>query len=269
MKENQKSTESIIKNAIKQELSSLTQEITRLQSELETVSDVAKNAIKLSEELRKEFTQLKEENTSMKYKLQNSINEQDKTLKIIEDNKNRQLRKTLVFKGIPENKFNDDATSLNPDGSPKMRPENWDDTATILAESISEALDNTSVDQARKLVERCHRGAVNPRYHGTAPRPIFAAFADWRDSERVKEAMRKININNTDSKVYCENKFGPRTTVRRNLALKERKRLIAEGTIFNGYVSHPARLMAKDSRAKGDKYKLWHDYSKEPVKFDR
>lgn len=186
---------------------------------------------------------------------------------IIEDNKNRQLRKTLVFKGLPEQKYEIESSAAS-NGTPRMRPESWDDTATILATSMAETL-NTTIEDARKMVERCHRAAPNPRYQGEAPRPIFAAFVNWRDSERAKEAYRKSNIDNRNFSTFVENKFGPRTTLRRNMALRERKRLIDSEAIYNGYVRHPAQLMVKDSRVKGAKYKLWKDFSKEPVKFGR
>ena len=272
LKEQQKQTEITVKNtikdAIKNEFTSLKDEIVRLQNELETVRGVADNANKLSEILKKDCTQLKEDNTNLKSKLQTVIKEQESLQETIEDNKNRQLRKTLVFKGIPEQRFSDEQNS-NPDGSPRMNPESWDDTATILATQISETLDDTTVEQARRMVERCHRGAENKRYKGTAPRPIFAAFVDWRDSEKVKETFRKKNISDRNCNVYAEQKYGPRTTVRRNSAMKERKRLIDSGAIIGGYVSHPARLMIKDSRARGASYKLWRDFSKEPVRFER
>jgi len=272
LNDQQKKTEACIKKTIKSELASLTQEIVRLQSELEVVSSVANNALKLSESLKKDVTLLQEENANMRAKLQNVIKEQVDIQEVVEENKNRQLRKTLIFKGIPEQKF-PDQSNTNSNGSQRMNPESWDDTATILATVMSETLDKT-VEQARAMVERCHRGAPNPRYKGNAPRPIFAAFVDWRDSELVKVAFRKHNLNarntaNETAAVYVEQKVGPRTTIRRNIAMKERKRLIATESIFNGYVSHPARLMVKDSRAIGAKYKLYRDYSKEPVNFER
>ena len=250
-----------IRSTIKSEFSSLKNEIIRLQTELESTTDVANNATKLAEQLKKECTQLKEENTNIKYKLQHIVNEQNKVLEVVEDSKNWSLWKTLVFRGIPEQKFNTEG------GANGMRSENWDDTATILATSISDKLSIT-VEEAQSMVERCHQGAPNPRYKGNAPHPIFAAFVDWRHSKRTKEAYRKSNVEERSTQ-YVENKFGPQTTVRRNLALQERKKLIESGTIYNGYVSHPARLMVKDSKAKGAKYKLWNGYSKEPVKFNR
>jgi len=183
-------------------------------------------------------------------------------MEAIEDRTNRQLRKTLVFKGIPEEKIRDESSS-NPDGSPKLRAENWSDTAEILAKAMSAAIPNTSVEVARSMVERCHRAAPNAKYKGTGPRQIFASFVDWRDSERTKEAFRK----NTGVSIYVEQKVGARTTFRRNVALKERKRLMEAHTIMSGYVAFPARLMVKDSG--GAKYRQWRDYSNEPVTFSR
>ena len=97
---------------------------------------------------------LKEANAELKANMRNAKNEHDKIVEIVEDNKNRQLRKTLVFKGIPEQQFETEGKT-NPDGSPKMRPENWSETANILATSMSEILD-TTFEKAIAMVERCN-----------------------------------------------------------------------------------------------------------------
>ena len=264
LSENRKQIEKSIKDTIKHELSSLKQELVRLQSELESVTNTANNAVKMADQLKKDCTKLQEENASLTTKFQNISNEQNEMLEAIEDRTNRQLRKTLVFKGIPEEKIRD-VSNENADGSPKLRTENWDDTAEILAKAMSETLPNTTIDVARSMVERCHRAAPNAKYKGSAPRQIFASFVDWRDSERTKDAFRKI----TEGTIYVEQKVGPRTTFRRNIALKERKKLMDANTIISGYVSFPARLMVKDSNARGAKYRQWRDFSKEPVKFSR
>ena len=255
--ENRKKTEKTIKDAIKSELSALKQEVIRLQSEIESAAGAAENATKLSEQLKKDFTKLQEENAGLKTKMQNIANQQNVVLETIEDRTNRQLRKTLVFKGVPEEKIS------TADGPP--RAENWSDTATVLARAMSAVIPNTTVEEARSMVERCHRAAPSPNYKGTGPRPIFAAYVDWRDSELTKDEFRK----NTDGSIYVEQKVGPLTTLRRNIALKERKRLLEAKTILSGYVSFPARLMVKDSDARGAKYRQWRDFSKEPVTFSR
>ena len=78
----------LIKDTIQHELSSMKQEIVRLQSELETVSDVANNAKKLSEQLQKDVTKLQEENTHLKTKIQNTINGHQSPFAFSKYNKN-------------------------------------------------------------------------------------------------------------------------------------------------------------------------------------
>lgn len=243
--------------AILSEFSAMKDEMVRLQGEVESVTNVANNSQKIAENLQTRVTKLEEENNQLKHKLHNTVNDQHAALEMVEDCKNRQLRKTVVFRGIPEKKIQ---SEVNTDGTLSTRPENWDDTAGALAESMSQALPNTTIEQASKMVERCHRSKPNPKYKGTGPRPIFAAFLDWRDSELVKVSYRKNSGN-----VFAEQKVGPRTTARRNMALKLRRELLDERRITNAYVAFPARLMTKDSSARGAKYTLWKDFSEEPV----
>jgi len=240
------------------------QEIVRLQGDLESATEKANNAVKLSDQLAIRVTKLEEENNHLKHKLQNANNDQAACLENVEECKNRQLRKTLIFRGIPEQKFqsSSDSTSAGSTSPSRARGENWDDTATVLAETMSKTLPDTSIEQARKMVERCHRSKPNPKYRGTGPRPIFAAFTDWRNSELAKDSFRTNNET-----VFAEQKVGPRTTARRNMALKLRRTLLTEKRISKAYVAFPARLMAKESTARGEKYTLWKDFSDEPVNF--
>ena len=62
LKETKLATEAAIKDAIKCELTSLKNEIVRLQSELETANNSANNATKLAEQLQKDCILLKEAN---------------------------------------------------------------------------------------------------------------------------------------------------------------------------------------------------------------
>ena len=62
----------------------------------------------------------------------------------------------------------------------------------------------------------------------------------WEDCERLTKEARSANVN-----FYVDYKYGPKTTVRRNEALKKRKELKAAGVIDHGFVAFPARLMVK------------------------
>ncbi len=247
--------EKSVKDILQNELSSVKEELVRLQNELDTVSNVANNALKQSDMLKKELTKVQEENAHLKTQLQNNNNDQLEMRESLEDTKNRQLRKTLVFKGIKEVNPND---SASPNGD-----KNWDGTKALLAKTMAEAL-GTTVEEADQMVERAHRASPNSNYKGSAPRLIFAAFKDWRDSERTKVAFRRMK-----SGIIADQKVGPLTTKRRDMALKERKRLLNENIVFSAYVAHPARLMVKDSLSKTAKYRLHKDFSRESVKIGK
>ena len=63
----------------------------------------------------------------------------------LEEARNRQMRKTLIFKGIPR--------------VDELENESWDDTAELVAEKISSASEgNLSFDDALDSIERAHRG---------------------------------------------------------------------------------------------------------------
>ena len=101
------------------------------------------------------------------------------------------------------------------------------------------------------MIERAHRGRSNPDRAG--PRPIYARFFSWKDSEHVKKL--KIMDSEKSSRMFVDQKYGPITTQRRNKALLERKNLKAEGKIVQGYLKFPAQL--------------WVKYDVEDVRFQR
>ena len=256
-----------IRSLIQSELKSMHNEIVNLQTQLETSEQKYQNAEKEITSLKKELSKLQDDKNALSNKLDTTNNklsttnnELNKCIDTVEDHKNRQLRKTLVFRGIEEQRFPDDHN----------RKETWEETAELLAEAMAAKMENVSVEDAAAMVERCHRSNPNPQYQGNAPRPIFAAFCNWKDSEKVKKAFREANVrtNAGSMSVIVENKFGPRTTVRRNYALKERKRLKEEGRILSGYVAFPARLMVKEIGF-NTKYRMWKDFSNDPVSFNR
>ena len=251
-----KQCENNLKGLIKSENASLKAEIMRNQQEIETLKNENNNLKKQAEMNKTNIESLKGETASLKSKLAKCEEGQASLAEEIEERTNRQLRKTLVFRGIPEQSIRKDPTS---DDS-GMRKENWADTEEVLAKAIADTCDNTTLADARGMIERAHRSSPNPRYTGSGPRPIFVAFYDWKSSEYVK---RQFRFNATD--IRCDNKYGPRTSARRNMAMKERKRLKDNGSILNGYVDFPARLMVRDSNAQGAKYYLKKDFSKEMI----
>ena len=244
--------ETVTKQFFQQQLKKLEQSlnkglndtIEKLESTIKSLSQSLSNTEKQCEKLSTENKELKSEISKLKM---NSSSQQSKINAIeerIEDRTNRQLRKTLVLRGIAEDKEN----------------ETWDETKDRVAFQKKTLYKN----DAYELLERVHRAAPNPHYKGNAPRPIFAAIYSWPDAEKLVELFRKANIEKTTT-ISCDYKYGPLTTKRRSLAYKERKKLKEEGTIISGYVAFPARLMVKTSM--GAKYHCQKDFSKEKVMF--
>ena len=148
-------TEDILKShllALEKRLTdSLGNAISALQDELELTKITADKALKLAEENQKAIEQLKNENLSLRTKLHTV--EKEKLVNIeeqIENRTNRQLRKTLVFKGIPEKE-----TSGNEVDS-DSKSETWAQTEETLARTIAKTCEDTTIKEARGMLERCH-----------------------------------------------------------------------------------------------------------------
>ena len=164
------------------------------------------------------------------------------TEEMVEERTNRQLRKTLVIRGVPE-----------------QQHEKWSDTDSTLSSIIAKTM-NIPLQEAESMIDRCHRGG-NPKYYKDTNkhRPIYAAMHRWKDCEKfIWEARKKRSV-------LVDYKYGPMTTVRRNMALKKRREILDSTLVTKAHVAYPARLMGKSP---GDvKYKLIEDFSRSEVKF--
>ena len=233
-------------------------ELKTLSTNVSAIKQVADDALKKAqdnetklatftekfEKLNKKCKELEKSNTE----LSANVSSNARTIKSLEhkleDSINRQCRKTLVFKGVKEE-----------------RDESWQMTEQILAKKISEASNGeTSEQTARNMIERAHRSRPNRFKKGQ--RDIYAALYDWKDTEYVQQAFTTKNIKDKKFKVYCEQKYGSITTARRNMALMARKTLKANGEITSGYIAYPAKLMVKYPGEKREaKFTLHEDFS--------
>ena len=211
-----KQCENNLKGLIKSENAALKSEIFNNHQKIESLQDENSNLKKLAELNKSSIDALKEESASLKAKLARLEGQHESLAEEVEERTNRQLRKTLVFRGIPEHPIPMDPSTADTGA----RKENWEETEKLLAKKIAEVCEDTTLEDARSMIERAHRARPNPNYKGPAPRLIFAAFYDWKSSEYVKKQFR---YNSKD--FHCDSKYGRRTTARRNLALKERARL--------------------------------------------
>ena len=150
----------------------------------------------------------------------------------IESRTNRQLREALVFKNVPEGPGEE---------------ESYKDTKELLATTISENVPDVTYDEALSQIKRAHRESGHRLDENGDPvragkRLIFAAFHSW-DLCQVIETFREKCIADRNFQISAEQKYGPKTNKRRQLALQLRKRLKDEGTITSGFLDFPAKLM--------------------------
>ena len=235
-----------LKQFISNELGELTNHLFQRMDDLVKNVSNNKRAIELQDKKFKNFEEnydkLCKSNSDLASKLLETKKELEEANDRLEDQTNRQMRKTLVFTNIAEgNEEEKDVTSL-------------------LQNVISKVSKGKMVN-AKEYIERAHRGKKKRNGKG-GPRPIYAAVDDWRHSEAIKGFF--LDRQN-DSGIYCDQMYGPRTTWRRSQALRERKELKQQRKITKGYVAFPARLMVL--KPGEDKYILWKDYSNLPVIF--
>ena len=222
-------------------------EISTLQSvvsEMKIKNDEQSSDIDI---LKQEISLIKVQNLNITSLSDISVANVKKLEDRIEERTNRQLRKTIVIKGIQEL-----------DGG-----ESWMDTRELVAETLSTHIKCLSYDEALDMFERVHRGPPTKNIAKKNARDIYAALHDWDDCEFLTKTFRKINAKNKNLKIYIDYKYGPLTTRRRSEALKVRKELLSDRTIVAGYIAYPAKLYVKS--AGDDNYSFLKDFSDSEV----
>ena len=218
-----------------EELSSIKRENSNLQ---QIVDELAARLHTLENSPSCDYAQHQDTNTSLSEEL-NNVKER------LEERTNRQLRQTLVFKGIKE--------------APK---ETWESTKQLLATTISNNV-GTSYNNAYQLLNRVQRSGPTDNPQKRGQRDIYANLHNWDHCERLVRDFRHLNIRG-QTNVRVDYKYGPLTTNRRTQAMEKRKELKAEGKILSGYVKYPAQLMAKIPG--NSAYVVIEDFSSAPYK---
>lgn len=228
-------------------LANLVRTLLKKQDSLEKEVQSLKSGQNDTELLKKDVKELKDHIGESDEKQEASeMLERVKLLeKKVEDRTNRQLRQTMVLRGLKE----------------LPEEESWSDTRDLVASKISELL-NIEFSEAKLLINRCHRGG-NTQYYKSKNRirPIYIAFMRWDTCEDLLQAARGQHEFSLDYK------FGPRTTVRRNRALKLRRELKQKGELVKAFVKFPAILMGK--KTVDSKYEKIRDFSNDEVVFEK
>ena len=139
---------------------------------------------------------------------------------------------------------------------------------------ISRNCPNVSYAAALGQIKRAHRERKRTfddhRNSRAGKRLIFAAFHSWDLTQEIIETFRQKCIAEPSFNIAAEQKYGPLTSKRRQLAFQLRRQLLDSGEITSGYVDFPAKLMVNypgEVRADNNKkaYKLHENFSKHKV----
>ena len=198
-------------------LKPINDEITSLKLELKQRVAEIDNLKSAIVEIKSVNDQLVSTNKSLEARLvsseefQEAIKQSFKQLEIkVEDRTNRQLRQTIVVKGLPE-----------------KQNETWTDTRNALAKYVAKSY-KMEFKTAYSMFERVHRGGgdgYDNKKKGR--RDIYALCSHWDDSELLVWGSFAANKNKPKKdKVFIDYKYGPHTTLRHGEALKKRKMIL-------------------------------------------
>ena len=170
-----------------------------------------------------------------------------------EDLTNRSLRKTIIIRGIPE----------------EREEVSWDETRKVVVNVLMKHTGRTYED-LDNVFERIHRASQKKqpkdnRQKSKQPQPriIHALLRDWNEIDKLSSALRKSNEKNS---IFIDQQYGPLTTYRRNVAMKKRMEMKEAKLITGGHVKFPAVLFVKYTH--GDKFVRCDDFSKIPIPDD-
>ena len=202
-----------------------------VQSTDDRLEDLSAQIANKDDNIRKKFEELSKKIEDLEGKVamyENVPNELGELAEKVEDRTNRQLRETLVFKGIPEDEDTEE--------------DKYTETKKLLATVISTHVTGVSYDEALLQIKRAHREADRDDHYRAGKRHIFAAFHSWDLCQLILQTFGRKCIDDHDFPIAAEQKYGPLTSKRRQLALRARKELKKAGTIVSGYVDFPAKL---------------------------
>ena len=162
----------------------------------------------------------------------------------LEDQTNRNCRKTLIVRGVKEHRDETD----------------WESTKKRLSEVLATGT-KLNVNDIAKWIERAHRGKAREDDKKAGKRDIHVLFTSWKHSDLILSEFLK---HGRGKGVFVEQRYGPNTTFRQNMAKQLRRTLLDNEEIACGFVKYPAALMVKYD--KDDAHYVKHkDFSREEV----
>ena len=142
----------------------------------------------------------------------------------LEETKNRNMRKTLIFKDQPQ----------------EQKRETWEQTKVTLAKEIKKKMQNMEHDFIIEKIERAHSVKDNKSGNNLL---IIAKFTDRNFSEEIKSSFITAAKNgNGQIPMIVSQMYAPTLTMQRKEVMKKRKELKGEDQRIQAYVKYPAIL---------------------------
>ena len=158
----------------------------------ERILDLERRLLAEEKQYAGEFRQLGEDNDKLREEIENATN--------------RQSRRTLIIRNIPETKDE----------------ESYPEVKELLARTIGLNTD-MSYEEVFAGIDRAHREPKRDGGTREGKRNIFAAFTTWELSQKIIEQVRQRCINDRTFEITADQMYGPLTTRRRNLAYQVRE----------------------------------------------
>ena len=141
-------------------------------------------------------------------------------------------RKTLVFRGIPED--TEDGTS-------------WNSCEEVINLILVESLGMYDVE-----IERAHCSPTFRDYTKSTPRPVIVAFLRWDDANTIlsnaRRALKKSPPKDKvggSMKVFIDQLYSPKVSEARQEALKKRWQIKQKHPDWSVFLKYPARIFVR------------------------
>jgi len=190
--------------------------------------------------MQNEITALKFRTEQLETALNSQVNKNKDLSRTLDDQVNRNLRKTLIFRGIS-------GTS----------DESWSKTSDKLAKFLSDIdCNHLSVNEVLHDIDRAHRpntNEVTPNANRNSPPPIFVQFNTWKSAQYYMKSVIDYNKNlrnREEATVFVDQMYSRDVTARRKSAIELRKELKKNGDKSKMFIKFPAILMKYDVNTK-------------------
>lgn len=211
--------------------------ITLIDSRIQATETKVTLLVDQNEQVRSDVCELTSKFQALKDELLTKDDKIEALEATLDDLKNRQMRKTLVFRGFPEGVEGIDS---------------WENCKNLITDFVETHLDFPDAE-----VERAHRAKKSFTPNGGAAksdnrsRPIFVEFLRWSDSSEILDAAPKIlndypcKVNGKAVQIFIDQMASKKIQQQRSDVLLVRKYLKSVNKGWKMFIRYPALLFYK------------------------